>query len=383
MKKMKEDEKDSLDDDATAENDNEVDVASDEEFEELNVEIKTIDDLIKLGKMYDDIKKEIKEPIQDKDKAKDKPNFTLDKDVKISNFFEMNGKKYSINLEILNKLVKPLTKLQSMIGLELVKNSIIDMILYFLQNFEKRNNNMLHTVIEGPPGVGKTQLGKILAEIYACMGIIKSNKFKLVKRTDLVGEYLGHTANKTQKAIDDADGGVLFIDEAYALGNEDKRDSFSKECIDTLCQNLSENKRKFICIIAGYPDELDKCFFSYNPGLKRRFPFRFRIDGYSADELKDIFIKKIKDIKWTINEETIDKKLLMEFFNKNKEEFQYYGGDIDNLLINCKFAHSRRLAGKHPKYRRKLSKEDLEIGFRQYVNNKKKETNNIYNIMYA
>jgi SpoVK/Ycf46/Vps4 family AAA+-type ATPase len=270
-----------------------------------------------------------------------------------------------------------------MIGLDLVKNSIVDMILYYLQNFEKKNNNMLHTIIEGPPGVGKTQLGKILAEIYAGMGVIKSNKFKLVKRTDLVGEFLGHTAHKTQKAIDEADGGVLFIDEAYSLGNEDKKDSFSKECIDTLCQNLSENKKKFICIIAGYPDELDRCFFSYNPGLRRRFPFRFRIDGYNPNELKDIFIKKIKDIKWSINEEMIDKPMLLDFFVKNKEEFQYFGGDVDNLLINCKFAHSRRLAGKHPKYRRLLSKDDLEVGFKRYVNNKKREGNLSANMLYT
>src|SRR5206468_3477702 len=99
-------------------------------------------------------------------------------------------KKYSINLEILYKLIKPLTKLKSMIGLSSVKNAIVDMIMYYLQNFENKNNNMLHTVIEGPPGVGKTELGKILAEIYADLGITKSNKFRLVKRSDLVGEYL-------------------------------------------------------------------------------------------------------------------------------------------------------------------------------------------------
>src|SRR5438093_1618571 len=94
-------------------------------------------------------------------------------------------------------------------------------------------------------------------KIKVLIKIKKKNKFKLVKRTDLVGEYLGHTAHKTQRVIDDADGGVLFIDEAYSLGADDKRDSFSKECIDTLNQNLSENRSKFICIIAGYPDELE------------------------------------------------------------------------------------------------------------------------------
>ena len=228
-------------------------------------------------------------------------------DKKRSTFYELNGKKYSLNLKMLNELLPSLYKLQAMIGLESVKNSIIDMILYYLQNFERSNNSMLHTVIEGPPGVGKTELGKIFAEIYAGLGIIESNKVKVVRRTDLIGEYLGHTAHRTQEAIDEANGGVLFIDEAYALGNEEKRDSFAKECIDTLNQNLSENKKKFICIIAGYPDELDKCFFSYNPGLKRRFPFRYQIDSYSYEELMDIFLKKISDSRWKINDDDLPK----------------------------------------------------------------------------
>ena len=106
------------------------------------------------------------------------------------------------------------------------------------------------------------------------MGVIKGNKrniygenkyeFKIVKRSDLIGKYLGHTAAKTQKVIDSCKGGVLFIDEAYSLGNPEGRDSFSKECIDTINQNLTENKANLLCIIAGYKDALDKCFFAYN-----------------------------------------------------------------------------------------------------------------------
>jgi AAA+ superfamily predicted ATPase len=256
------------------------------------------------------------------------------------------------------------------------------MILYFIQNFERKNDNMLHTVIEGYSGVGKTQFGKILAEIYAGMNIIDSNKFKLVKRTDLIGEYVGHTAVKTQNAIDEAEGGVLFIDEAYSLGSEEKRDSFSKECIDVINQNLSENKRKFICIIAGYPDELDKCFFAYNQGLKRRFPFRFKIDKYTPEELRDIFINKINGMKWKINDNELNIGILTDFFNKNIKEFPYYGGDVENLLLNCKFAHSRRVFGKHPKNKRKLSKQDLEIGFDRFIANKKKVAD-IYSGMYS
>ena len=288
---------------------------------------------------------------------------------KKSSAFQLDGKKYPLDLKKLNGLHEPLTKLNNLIGLSKVKDSIVDMILYFLQNFEKGNDHMLHTIIEGPPGVGKTELGKILADVYAALGITKNNKFKIAKRADLIGEFLGQTAVKTQKVIDEADGGVLFIDEAYALGHSEKRDSYSKECIDTLNQNLTENKRNFICIIAGYSEELETCFFSGNPGLKRRFPFKFSIDGYEPDELMEIFKKQINESQWSI---TMNDDLLLSFFKRNKKEFPHFGGDMENLLVECKFCHSRRVVGKHPKNRRKLGEDDINKGFTRYTNNKKK-----------
>lgn len=435
------------DSDSEKEIEEEVVYNSDEEIEELDTKLETIQDLIQLGEQFEkkyngDREKESKEEnekIQEKEKAKDGlviPNIIkLDGNSKskITNIeppslsaiekillgpvildnkkpmlekkseendvfnlmlaapdtikikkepisciknglFEYQGKKYPINLETVKKLRKPLTKLDSMIGLNSVKDSILDMILYYLQNFESRNNNMLHTVIEGPPGVGKTELGRIMAEVYSALGIIPSNKFKIVRRTDLVGEYLGHTAHRTQKAIDEADGGVLFIDEAYSLGSGDKRDSFSKECIDTLNQNLSEKKRKLIVIIAGYQDELDKSFFSYNPGLRRRFPFKFTIDGYSSTELRDIFLKKLKDSRWKVDDKELDLGYLTTFFDKNKEKFIHYGGDIETLIVDCKFMHSRRMVGKHPKFRKIITKTDIERGLDKFVKNRSKNT---------
>lgn len=396
---------DTSNDNPKNESDSEQSVEYDEdiEYHELDIEINTIDDLIKLGEEYG------KQVVDEKpiEKEPEKPNllrgvilkngkikFIDDSNVptsndspvvpesKNTNGYIHNNKRYSINLETLYKLIKPLKKLQTMVGLGVLKNSIVEMVMYFLQEFENKNNNMLHTVIEGPPGVGKTEVGKILAEIYVSLGIIKSNKFKLVKRSDLIGEYLGHTAVKTQKVIDEANGGVLFIDEAYSLGNEEKRDSFSKECIDTINLNLSENKSKFICIIAGYPDELDKCFFAYNPGLERRFPFRLKIDGYKADELRDIFIKKVTDIKWELTDE-INMSNLNQFFVKHLNEFQYYGGDIETLLVMCKFAHSKRVFGKHPINRKKINMNDLQVGFQRFVDNKKKNTAKYSGNMYS
>jgi hypothetical protein len=330
-------------------------------FENINMQINTLDDIIRMGGMYNKLKKK-KSTKSTKKKIKPIEN----------KYFELNGKKYTINLKTLHKLKKPLKKLSLMIGLDCVKETVLDLILYYIQEFDKNTGDLMHTVIEGPPGVGKTEFGKILGEIYAALGVIKSNKFKVVRRTDLIGEYLGHTAKKTQDVIDGANGGVLFIDEAYALGNSEKRDSYSKECIDTLNQNLTENKN-FICIIAGYPSELDKCFFSYNPGLKRRFPFRFSIDEYKSEELKNIFLKKVKDNNWEIYD--IDDNYLNNYFEKHKKLFPFFGGDMDNLFTSCKFCHSKRVFSKPMSYKKKINKDDLEKGLKKFTLNKRIDKN--------
>ena len=237
---------------------------------------------------------------------------------------------------------------------------------------------MLHTVIAGPPGVGKTVFGKILAKIYLSLGITSRDTFKIVRRSDLVGEYLGQTAIKTQKAIDSALGGVLFIDEAYSLGCNDgrrKSDSFSKECIDTINQNLSEKKGQFICIIAGYPEELEQHFFSVNPGLKRRFSFHYHIEGYNWEELTQILCRKIESIGWRVDS-SARSWLLGEnkkggeskkgFLEKHENEFPHYGGDIETLLLNIKIVHGRRVFGLSPNEHKLIRRIDIEEGFDRY-----------------
>ena len=132
-------------------------------------------------------------------------------------------------------------------------------------NLERQNLKKLRqkTVkIFGPPGTGKTEIAKIIGKIFCNMGVLSRNIFKKATRSDLIAGYLGQTAMKTRDIMQDCIGGVLFIDEAYALGNPEKRDSFAKECIDTLCEGLSDNKENLMVIIAGYEEDLKKCFFS-------------------------------------------------------------------------------------------------------------------------
>ena len=288
---------------------------------------------------------------------------------------------YNINMRAIHKIEKPLTDLNNMIGLSNLKLSIMDQILYFIQNLHKdgdrKSNDFMHTVIYGPPGTGKTEVAKLMGKIFSKMGVLSKNVFKKAVRADLIAGYLGQTAIKTKDMVKDCLGGVLFIDEAYALGNPEKRDSFAKECIDTLCEALSDHKDNLMVIIAGYEEELKSCFFDYNQGLDSRFTWRFKTTDYNAEELKAIFEKKVKDAKWDFKED-----IPTAWFDRKKEYFKFFGRDMETLLAKTKIAHSRRIFGKDKKERKKLTVKDLEKGFKMYsdnseVKNRKKDNSAI------
>ena len=197
----------------------------------------------------------------------------------------------------------------------------------------------------------------------------------------MIAGYLGQTALKTQEVIKSAIGGVLFIDEAYALGNKEQKDSFAKECIDTLCEALSNHKHELMVIIAGYEDDLKRCFFSYNQGLDSRFIWRFKIDDYNSKELQQIFNKKVKDCGWTIG------KTPTSWFEKNKDYFKFFGRDMETLLSKVKIAHSRRVFCLPEKEKRNINKTDIENGFKLYLKNdevksRAEESRNILVNMY-
>ena len=249
----------------------------------------------------------------------------------LNEFPTVDNASFNINLDKLHDIKSELVQLNNIIGNNTIKNNILNQILFYIQNFHlKTGINYMHTVINGPPGTGKTEIAKIIGKIFSKLGILKNGTFKKVVRADLIAGYLGQTALKTKKVIEEACGGVLFIDEAYSLGNAEKRDSFSKECIDTLCEALSDNREKLMVIIAGYEDELENCFFNYNPGLKSRFPWVFKTDKSTPSELKEIFFQKIRNINWKI--EKID-NLEEIFFDKYKEYFKNYGRDMELLLM--------------------------------------------------
>lgn len=302
----------------------------------------------------------------------------------ISNLIDLLNKyeykadtQYNIDLEALHKIKDELIKLDNMIGLTNLKQSILDQLLYFIQGLHKNNygGDYKHTVIYGPPGTGKTEIAKIIGTMYSKMGILKNTIFNKVTRNDLIAGYLGQTAIKTKKVIDESLGGVLFIDEAYSLASREQNDSFSKECLDILCESLSNHKDDLMVIIAGYEEELNNTLFKVNHGLQSRFIWRFTIDTYTPKELMEIFKRKVELIEWQL----VDDNVLSEkWFNVNKEHFKSYGRDVEILLTYVKICHGRRIYGKHNDLRKKITKNDMDSGLKLMLTNKEnKETFNI------
>ena len=314
-------------------------------------------------------KEEIKVPIRDTIHIEVEINSISDILKLINTYKNDPAIQYNIDIKALHNIKEPLEELNNMIGMANLKNNIVDQILYFIQKLHTNKDSsgeFLHTVIYGPPGTGKTEIAKIMGKIYSKIGILSKGTFKKVTRSDLIAGYLGQTALKTKDVIKDALGGVLFIDEAYSLGNPEKRDSFAKECIDTLCESLSDNKENLMVIIAGYEKELKESFFAFNQGLDSRFTWRFKTDDYNHEDLYKIFLKKVKDIGWEIND---DSKINPEWFKKNKDVFRFFGRDIEILLSKTKIAHSRRVFCKPESEKKKLTLKDLDKGLEIYMKN--------------
>jgi len=289
---------------------------------------------------------------------------------------------YNIDLKGLHAIEPELKQLNGMIGIKSLKNSVLNQLIYFIQQPLLGNtNDFKHTIICGPPGTGKTEIAKILGQMYCKIGVLKTNIFKKVTRNDLVAGYLGQTAIKTKDVINSCIGGCLFLDEAYSLGGGDNTDSFAKECVDILCEALSDHKEDLMVIVAGYEDDLKNHFFSINKGLESRFIWKFNIDDYSSKDMVEIFEKKVRELEWQLNGELSNKKLV-EWIDSKKENFKHFGRDIEILLSHCKICHSRRVYGKSSDLLKKITLEDLETGYKYFLENGKKKPHERYCSLY-
>ncbi|MGG1619232.1 AAA family ATPase [Paenibacillus sp. NRS-1782] len=183
-------------------------------------------------------------------------------------------------------------ELDHLVGLDNIKDLVFE-VYAFLQIAHMRtdagllsNAHVYHMIFKGNPGTGKTTVARIIAKMLQKMGVLSKGHLIEVERADLVGEYIGHTAQKTRDLVKKSLGGVLFIDEAYSLARGGEKD-FGKEAIDTLVKSMEDQKNQFILILAGYSGEMD-FFLRTNPGLPSRFPIQLDFPDYTVDQLIQI-----------------------------------------------------------------------------------------------
>lgn len=198
----------------------------------------------------------------------------------------------------------PMQQLDSLVGLKQVKSQLKSLVGFLAVNTQRRESGLkiapvsYHCVFTGNPGTGKTTVARILARIYKQLGILEKGQLVETDRSGLVAEYVGQTAVKTNKIIDKALGGVLFIDEAYTLAQGGDND-YGREAIATLLKRMEDDRDKLVVVLAGYTREIEH-FIDSNPGLRSRFNRYVKFDDYSEDELYQIFMQQARKFDYRL-----------------------------------------------------------------------------------
>jgi stage V sporulation protein K len=203
-------------------------------------------------------------------------------------------------------------ELGALVGMEEMKRMIKEIYAWIFVNKKREEVGMkarkqaLHMMFKGNPGTGKTTVARLIGKLFLKMNVLSKGHLIEAERADLVGEYIGHTAQKTRDLIKKAQGGILFIDEAYSLGRGGEKD-FGKEAIDTLVKHMEDKQHEFILILAGYSREMEY-FLTLNPGLHSRFPLVIDFPNYTIDQLMEISSRMLDEREYTLSHEA-EKKL--------------------------------------------------------------------------
>lgn len=203
------------------------------------------------------------------------------------------------------------TEMGSLVGMDDIKNMMKEVYAWIYINKKreaaglKPSQQVLHMMFKGNPGTGKTTVARLIGKLFHKMDVLPKGHLIEAERADLVGEYIGHTAQKTRDLIKKATGGILFIDEAYSLGRGGEKD-FGKEAIDTLVKHMEDKQNEFILILAGYSREMEY-FLKLNPGLHSRFPLVFHFRDYHVNELMDIGKKMLDEKEYTLTKDAESK----------------------------------------------------------------------------
>jgi SpoVK/Ycf46/Vps4 family AAA+-type ATPase len=247
----------------------------------------------------------------------------------------------------LNKL---LAQLDSLVGLKKIKENVKSLINLVKVRKLREENGLavpplsLHMVFMGNPGTGKTTVARILSELYSAIGVLSKGHLIEVDRSGLVAGFVGQTAIKTGEVIQSALGGILFIDEAYALVSRDGTNDFGHEAIETLLKAMEDNRNDFIVIVAGY-EELMEDFIASNPGLQSRFNRYFLFEDYDSDELLTIFKSMCIKNEYVMNEEAEEfaKEHFSDIYEQREDNFGN-ARDVRNFFENVISVHSDRVS---------------------------------------
>lgn len=243
----------------------------------------------------------------------------------------------------------PMAQLDELIGLSGIKHDVLELTDFVKVQKMRKDQGMksvpvsMHLVFTGNPGTGKTTVARILAKLYAKIGALSKGQLVEVDRSGLVAGYVGQTALKTQEKIQEALGGILFIDEAYALAKKD--DAFGQEAIDTILKAMEDHRDDLVVIVAGYTKPMEE-FINSNPGLKSRFNKYIEFPDYSVDELEEIFYSNCSRYDYTVEEEA--KKHIREMIVARKMEKQENfanAREVRNMFEEIITNQARRVAG--------------------------------------
>lgn len=260
-------------------------------------------------------------------------------------------------------------ELEQLIGLREVKKAIAEVCAFSLiQN--KRNQQQLkaeptalHMVFKGNPGTGKTTVARILGRIFYDIGVLSKGHMIEVDRADLVGEYIGHTAQKTKEMLRKAIGGIIFIDEAYSLARGGEKD-FGQEAISTIVKSMEDHRDDLVVVLAGYFNEMDS-FIRSNPGLRSRFPIQVEFNDYNSDELFQIALQMYEQRDYELSSRgRWGLKSGLDEFIKSRHPHSGNARYVRNLVEKSIRLQALRLVDKQSPSRKELmSIDEFDLAF--------------------